>query len=151
MFVLYLSVFSVLRLTTFNVATIFRFVFSVALGLMVMIALCGCKVQMIGHFSPESIEREGIANSVGRPFTVIIGGVEVFRFAIRAVSLPLRISTNFTCGHILVVLNGGLNNSMGPLLRGVAVMGLETGVCFIQSYVFVTLSSMYWEEVRFLS
>ena len=64
--------------------------------------------------------------------------------------MPLRISTNFTCGHILVVLNGGLNNSMGPLLGGVAVMRLETGVCFIQSYVFITLSSMYWEEVRFL-
>lgn len=144
---MYLSVFSVLGLTTFNVATIFRFVFSVALRLMVMIALCRCKVQMTGHFSPESIEGEEVANSIGRPFTVIIRGVEVFRFRIRAVSLPLRISTNFTCGHILVVLNGGLNNSMRPLLGRVAVMGLETGVCFIQSYVFVTLSSMYWEEV----
>ena len=79
---LYLSVFSLLGLTTFNVATVFRFVFSVALRLMVMIALCGCKVQMTGHFSPESIEREGVASTVGRPFTVVIGGVEVFGFRI---------------------------------------------------------------------
>lgn len=144
---LYLSVFSLLGLTTFNVRTVFRLTFTIAVRLMLLIAVCRCKVQMTGHFSPESIERADVAQSVGRPFTIVIGGVEVFRFAIRAVSLPLRISTNFTCGHILVVLNGGLNTSLGPLLGGVAVMGLETGVCFIQSYVFITLSSMYWEEV----
>lgn len=149
--VLYLSVFSLLRLTTFNVATMFGSVFSVALRLLVMIALSRCLVQMVGHFSPESIERERVANSIGRPFTILIGAVEVFGFMIRAISLPLRISTNFTCRHILVVLNRGLNSALRPFLRRVAIMRLETGVCFIQSYVFITLASMYWEEIRFLS
>lgn len=85
------------------------------------------------------------------PFIVLI---ETVRRLIRPFTLAVRLAANIVAGHLLLVLVRTPLPTLPPLalsigLRGVFLLiTLEIGVSFIQSYVFISLSSLYAGEVN---
>ncbi|YP_001095996.1 ATP synthase F0 subunit 6 (mitochondrion) [Galendromus occidentalis] len=84
------------------------------------------------------------------PFMVII---ETISSLIRPITLSIRLSANMIAGHILIsLLSTMLGHSM--LLFStiffilIILMMLETAVAVIQSYVFITLISLYLSETN---
>ena len=88
------------------------------------------------------------------PFMVLI---EVVSNLIRPLTLSIRLAANIVAGHLLLVLVRGPMPSMRAALLGtafialIALMVLELGVSFIQAYVFMTLSSLYLDEINNLN
>nr|YP_010478445.1 ATP synthase F0 subunit 6 [Orosius sp.]UVI59889.1 ATP synthase F0 subunit 6 [Orosius sp.] len=87
--------------------------------------------------------------SVLMPFMVMIESISNL---IRPGSLAVRLSANMIAGHLLMSLLG--NNLVSNLTLMTIMlwlfMGLmvfELAVAFIQSYVFTTLSTLYYSEV----
>nr|YP_009713613.1 ATP synthase F0 subunit 6 [Paramacrosteles nigromaculatus]QGG46171.1 ATP synthase F0 subunit 6 [Paramacrosteles nigromaculatus] len=83
------------------------------------------------------------------PFMVLI---ETISNIIRPGSLAVRLSANMIAGHLLMSLLGNnlIENSMLLTLMMWLFMGLmmfEMAVAFIQSYVFMTLSTLYSSEI----
>nr|YP_011018093.1 ATP synthase F0 subunit 6 [Bhatia longiradiata]WQH58291.1 ATP synthase F0 subunit 6 [Bhatia longiradiata] len=83
------------------------------------------------------------------PFMVMIESVSNF---IRPGSLAVRLSANMIAGHLLMSLLGNnlSNNIMLMMMMMWLLMGLmlfELAVAFIQSYVFMTLSTLYSSEI----
>ena len=82
-------------------------------------------------------------------FIVII---ETTRTVIRPITLAIRLSANIIAGHLLLCLLG----SCGQLIRlkliiliyltQIILFTLEISVAIIQSYVFITLISLYYNE-----
>lgn len=86
--------------------------------------------------------------SVLIPFIVII---ETIRNIIRPGSLSVRLIANIIAGHLLISL---LGNNTGRLILIISTIviyiGLivfELAVAIIQSYVFMTLTTLYSREV----
>nr|QDH52395.1 ATP synthase F0 subunit 6 [Gordius sp. VVA-2019] len=79
------------------------------------------------------------------PFLFII---ELVSTLIRPITLALRLSANITSGHILMHLCMGLmcTNPFMASIPAMLLMTLETLVCFIQAYVFMSLLSLYISE-----
>ena len=81
--------------------------------------------------------------------------IETIGFLITIVSLSVRLFANMMAGHILLKVLGGFAWTMAlgsgvlflahvlPLLVLYVMMGLETGIAFVQAYVFVLLSCIY--------
>ena len=91
---------------------------------------------------------------VGTPYLLIpfIVLIESIRNIIRPGSLAVRLRANIIAGHILIRLLG--NNLINRPVLILAIMWLfigliifEIAVAFIQSYVFITLSTLYSREV----
>jgi len=96
-----------------------------------------------------------------KPFLAII---EVISFISRLFSLAIRLFANLVAGHsllhILAESNIKIGKSLGvtdilllflllfPLVLTIAIYGLETGIAFLQAYVFVVLSLIYLREVE---
>lgn len=86
------------------------------------------------------------------PFLVII---ERIRRVIRPLTLSIRLMANMTAGHLLLIIlriAGNFNNlilffSIINIL--ILLLVLEIFVAFIQSFVFMLLSSIYYEEVNY--
>lgn len=82
------------------------------------------------------------------PFIVLI---EIISSLIRPVTLSVRLTANITAGHLLIsILVSFLSEFDFVLLSLVplVIMNLlELGVAVIQSYVFITLLSIYTSEV----
>nr|YP_010692604.1 ATP synthase F0 subunit 6 [Tricentrus davidi]WBV77345.1 ATP synthase F0 subunit 6 [Tricentrus davidi] len=81
------------------------------------------------------------------PFMVLI---ETISTLIRPGSLAVRLTSNMIAGHLLMALLGGSCNLMTTIMLMVIFMVLmmfETAVSFIQSYVFMILSTLYSSEV----
>lgn len=83
------------------------------------------------------------------PFMVII---ESIRNLIRPGSLAVRLSANIIAGHLLISLLGNnlINNYSLIMIIIWLFIGLiifELAVAFIQSYVFITLSTLYSREI----
>jgi len=83
------------------------------------------------------------------PFMVLI---ESIRNLIRPGSLAVRLRANIIAGHILIRLLG--NNLINRPILILAIIWLfigliifEIAVAFIQSYVFITLSTLYSREI----
>nr|YP_009974398.1 ATP synthase F0 subunit 6 [Chanohirata hamata]QNJ33328.1 ATP synthase F0 subunit 6 [Chanohirata hamata] len=81
------------------------------------------------------------------PFMVIIESISNI---IRPGSLAVRLSANMIAGHLLMTLLG--NNTSGMLMwmfmwLFLGLMMFEMAVAFIQSYVFMTLTSLYSSEI----
>jgi ATP synthase subunit 6 len=83
---------------------------------------------------------------------IILIIIELLSYVIRAFSLALRLSANITAGHTLLHIISGLNLGIfknvlifAPLtsILLLAIMFLELGVAFVQSYVFLMLSCIY--------
>lgn len=91
---------------------------------------------------------------VGTPYPLIpfIVLIESIRNIIRPGSLAVRLRANIIAGHLLISLLGNnlVSNSAILLLIIWLFIGLilfETAVAFIQSYVFITLSTLYSREI----
>nr|YP_009175382.1 ATP synthase F0 subunit 6 [Drabescoides nuchalis]ALF99734.1 ATP synthase F0 subunit 6 [Drabescoides nuchalis] len=87
--------------------------------------------------------------SILMPFMVLIETISNF---IRPGSLAVRLSANMIAGHLLMSLLGNNLSSNLPLMFIMMwlFMGLivfEMAVAFIQSYVFMTLSTLYSSEI----
>nr|YP_009917436.1 ATP synthase F0 subunit 6 [Roxasellana stellata]QLJ57888.1 ATP synthase F0 subunit 6 [Roxasellana stellata] len=83
------------------------------------------------------------------PFMVMIESISNL---IRPGSLAVRLSANMIAGHLLMSLLGNnlINNFSLLMLMMWLFMGLimfEMAVAFIQSYVFMTLSTLYSSEI----
>jgi len=85
------------------------------------------------------------------PFMVLI---ELIRSVMRPLTLSVRLAANMVAGHLLLVLVSGPSRTAGLVFLSVILVGLtllvvlELGVSFIQSYVFIRLSSLYVGEVQ---
>ena len=85
------------------------------------------------------------------PFIVII---ELIRSLIRPITLGVRLAANIVAGHLLLVLvrcNAPFFSYfiLRLAFRGLLVLiVLEVAVSFIQSYVFISLSSLYIREIH---
>lgn len=79
--------------------------------------------------------------------------IETIRNVIRPITLAIRLSANIIAGHLLLCLLG----STGPIielnlipiliLTQILLFTLELAVSIIQSYVFITLISLYSNEL----
>lgn len=82
------------------------------------------------------------------PFIVLI---ETIRNLIRPGSLAVRLTANIIAGHLLISLLG--NNTYGviimiyTILIYLVLILFELAVALIQSYVFITLTTLYSREV----
>nr|AMX74118.1 ATP synthase F0 subunit 6 [Navis striatus] len=83
------------------------------------------------------------------PFMVII---ETISNLIRPITLSVRLSANMISGHLLIcLLSSTLQNFMiFPMITPILItlMILESAVAIIQSYVFVTLATLYLNEIN---
>lgn len=84
--------------------------------------------------------------------SVFIVFIETTRNVIRPITLSVRLTANIIAGHLLLTLlreipskTPDFINFIFPLLC--ALILLETAVAVIQRYVFVTLSSLYTNEI----
>ena len=88
------------------------------------------------------------------PFIVLI---EIVRNFMRPLTLSVRLAANIVAGHLLLVLVRGPMPRLRYGILALAFIGLialivlELGVSFIQAYVFITLSSLYIDEVNNLN
>lgn len=91
------------------------------------------------------------------PFLVL---VEIISYIIRLFSLAIRLAANITSGHVLLFTIAGFAVKLfkinwfaaifaGALLLFVFV--LELGVAFLQAYVFITLTCIYFNDSLNLS
>jgi len=121
----------------------------VAMGVWVGKLVVGLRthgVKLLGVFLPAGV-----------PFAMVpvLVAIELLRFVIVLVRLPVRLFANMMAGHILLkviggfawtmLLRGGLlgMGHLVPLLVLFLLMGLETGVALIQAYVFTLLRCLY--------
>jgi len=77
--------------------------------------------------------------------------IEILSYAMRPISLSLRLAINMTAGHIMLVTFSGFIIALGifgfaPLALTVALMGLELAIAFLQAYVFTVLSCIYLQD-----
>nr|BDP28853.1 ATPase subunit 6 [Ixodes angustus] len=82
-------------------------------------------------------------------FMVII---ETVSNIIRPITLSVRLSANMISGHLLIHLLSSIPFNSPPLFSIIfpimfALMILESAVAIIQSYVFITLASLYTNEI----
>nr|YP_009040171.1 ATP synthase F0 subunit 6 [Botrylloides violaceus]CCO25703.1 ATPase subunit 6 [Botrylloides violaceus] len=96
----------------------------------------------VSHFLPQ-----------GSPILlgVLLVWIEVLSWICRPLALGIRLMANITAGHLLMFLCGsGVFFSGGifllPMIFLLALVGLEIGVSFIQSYVYQLLLSLYMGE-----
>ena len=88
------------------------------------------------------------------PFIVII---EIVSNLMRPLTLSVRLAANMVAGHLLLVLVRGPMPTLNLAVLTLAFVGLialiilELGVSFIQAYVFITLSSLYIDEINNLN
>jgi len=82
------------------------------------------------------------------PFIVLI---ETIRNIIRPGSLAVRLSANIIAGHLLITLLGNNIKSIKIIIITIIITIIlilfETAVSIIQSYVFITLSTLYSREI----
>lgn len=114
------------------------------LGYFVYSRLCN-PASFFAHLVPLGTPRTLI------PFMVLI---ELIRSIMRPLTLSVRLAANMVAGHLLLVLVSGPGRGAGLVFLRAILVGLtllvvlELGVSFIQSYVFIRLSSLYAGEVQ---
>nr|AGA82652.1 ATP synthase subunit 6 [Coilia dussumieri] len=100
----------------------------------------------LGHLLPEGTPTPLI------PVLIIIETISLF---IRPLALGVRLTANFTAGHLLIQLIATAAFVLLPMMPTVAILTatvlflltlLEVAVAMIQAYVFVLLLSLYLQE-----
>ena len=87
------------------------------------------------------------------PLIIFIVIIETIRTIIRPITLAIRLSANIIAGHLLLCLLGScgtlvnLNLIYLIYLTQILLITLEIAVAIIQSYVFITLISLYYNEL----
>jgi len=80
--------------------------------------------------------------------------IELVRNLIRPITLCVRLTANMIAGHLLMSLLGGalikvsLHSSLIMISAPIVLRILEGAVAFIQSYVFITLITLYTAEIK---
>lgn len=81
--------------------------------------------------------------------------IELVRNLIRPITLCVRLTANMIAGHLLITLLGNALISLRRSYLSLVFIGvpmvltvLETAVAVIQSYVFITLITLYVTEVK---
>ena len=129
----------------FTASAHISFSLSIAIGLWISLILFGWinkTNRIFSHLVPVGTPPILI------PFMVLI---ESIRNIIRPGSLAVRLTANIVAGHLLISLLG--NNISRRILIIIMIwlfIGLilfELAVAFIQSYVFITLSTLYYREI----
>lgn len=83
--------------------------------------------------------------------------IEIFSYALRSVSLAIRLAANLMAGHTLVHIISGFLLSLNVIFEGGlllllwAVLLLEVGVACLQAYVFVVLLAIYLKDSLYLA
>ncbi len=90
------------------------------------------------------------------PFLVVL---EFFSFAVRPLSLSIRLFANMLAGHILLGVFAGMGVSLAatgwamgvgigflPLVVNVAITAFEFFVAFLQAYIYAILASIYLRD-----
>jgi F-type H+-transporting ATPase subunit a len=77
--------------------------------------------------------------------------IELLSYAMRPISLSLRLAINMTAGHIMLATFSGFIIALGifgllPFALTVALYGLELAIAFLQAYVFTVLSCIYLQD-----
>ena len=84
--------------------------------------------------------------------------IELVSFLFKPISLSVRLFANLMAGHTLLKVIAGFTVTLSSMssflflvhyfsiLILIAIMGLETGVAFIQAYVYTILSCIYISE-----
>lgn len=81
--------------------------------------------------------------------------IEILSYAMRPVSLSLRLAINMTAGHIMLKTFAGFIIALGifgfaPLALTIGLTGLELAIAFLQAYVFTVLSCIYLQDTMHL-
>nr|NP_945231.1 ATP synthase F0 subunit 6 [Ixodes holocyclus]QAB05889.1 ATP synthase F0 subunit 6 [Ixodes holocyclus]QAB05902.1 ATP synthase F0 subunit 6 [Ixodes holocyclus]QAB05915.1 ATP synthase F0 subunit 6 [Ixodes holocyclus]BAD04000.1 ATPase 6 [Ixodes holocyclus] len=104
----------------------------------------------INHFNKMMIHLV----PMGSPgmLTIFMVLIETISNVIRPITLSVRLSANMISGHLLIHLLTSIpynSNQMFMMIMPiiVALMFLESAVALIQSYVFITLVSLYTNEI----
>lgn len=91
---------------------------------------------------------------IGAPLilTSFIVVIETVRNIIRPITLSIRLSANIIRGHLLIHLLTSIPHSSPIIIYPIfpvilILLILETAVAIIQRYVFITLSSLYTNEI----
>jgi len=79
--------------------------------------------------------------------------IETVSNIIRPITLSVRLAANIIAGHLLLSLLRGLSEAIPSLFLPssivlAALLTLEYAVALIQSYVFITLMSLYLREIN---
>lgn len=150
-----------LGLISFPISTVFSVVLLVSWFRIISLVLnsfYGRCVSFLSHFSPSRVQRELRDNpntsleilAMRRNLSWLICILELVRMIIRPCSLSLRLVANISCGHILLTLLGKpVSGNFSTISYEIVIFficRLETLVCLVQSYVFVTLWNMYQSE-----
>lgn len=91
---------------------------------------------------------------IGTPTPLInfIVLIETTRNVIRPITLSVRLTANIVAGHLLISLLGNFTissqtNFLSIVSPIIILTGLEIAVALIQAYVFVTLITLYHNEI----
>lgn len=145
LFLGYLIFSNLLRRIPLNAVPRIHYCFTASIRLILWVSMVGCilKTQVqsfMSHMLPY-----------GSPFALIflLPIVEVFSHLIRPLTLIVRLRTNLSSGHILLYIFSYFTLLRGSHLIYTALfilILLEYCVVVIQSYIFVSLISMYLTE-----
>lgn len=124
-----------------------QLVFSLSLGLPIWLSFI-----LYGWFNKTNYMFTHLV-PIGTPGILIsfIVLIETIRNLIRPGSLAVRLTANMIAGHLLISLLG--NNTYGlmiiiyTIIIFIILIVFELAVAFIQSYVFITLTTLYSREV----
>lgn len=86
--------------------------------------------------------RHYFGGSLKNPLTYLAGVYEVLNELVRVFSLALRLFLNIAIGEIIISVFAFLGRSVAPL-TALPFLLLELGVCLLQAYIFVMLSTTY--------
>ncbi len=86
--------------------------------------------------------RHYFGGSLKNPLTYLAGIYEVLNELVRVFSLALRLFLNIAIGEIIISVFAFLGRTVAPL-TALPFLLLELGVCLLQAYIFVMLSTTY--------
>lgn len=86
--------------------------------------------------------RHYFGGSLKNPLTYLAGLYEVLNELVRVFSLALRLFLNIAIGEIIISVFAFLGRTIAPL-TALPFLLLELGVCLLQAYIFVMLSTTY--------
>lgn len=94
-----------------------------------------------------------IPNGTPIILSVFIVFIETTRNIIRPLTLSIRLRANIIAGHLLLSLLRNIREQIiliyfPTLVIFICLLGLEYAVALIQSYVFITLLSLYLNEIN---
>nr|YP_010535705.1 ATP synthase F0 subunit 6 [Ornithodoros tabajara]UYB78643.1 ATP synthase F0 subunit 6 [Ornithodoros tabajara]UYB78656.1 ATP synthase F0 subunit 6 [Ornithodoros tabajara] len=94
-----------------------------------------------------------VPNGTPMPLSMFMVIIETISNLIRPITLAVRLSANMISGHLLLCLLSNIMENMQSIFLVIMpfmmiLLLLEMAVAIIQSYVFITLSSLYLNELN---